>query len=262
MHPVRINPCMPLEPNLLTPLNRDSARHTALNVYNSLHASILDGRLKPGTVLSQVEIARQLSVSRTPVREAMRMLQEGGLLVGEPNHRSRVQGFDPQDIEALYIKRIVLETLGVFVTAKAMSRESIHELEQVVVALEDEGAHQSFDQWLKLHRQFHRLIVSGSGTTIAADLAILEMRSERYQTTYKGQHREGWWQRGEAEHREVFEAIKAGQSERAAELLARHLARTALELLAALTPEYDTASLRASLRFAMAGATVKEHASK
>ena len=59
----------------------------------------------------QVAIAEALKVSRTPVREAMRMLQEGGLLTGEPNYRSRVVEFDPVDIEALYAKRLKHDAL-------------------------------------------------------------------------------------------------------------------------------------------------------
>ena len=87
-----------------------------------------------------------------------------------------------------------------------------------------------------------------------ADLEQLEKRSERYQSAYKGAHLPGWWQRGEAEHRELFEAMANGDAAQAGELAARHLARTALELLAALAPEYDSSRVRDSLRFATAGA--------
>lgn len=246
---------MSLEPDILKPLERGDGRRAAVEVYDTLQDSILSGRLKPGTILSQVEVARALNVSRTPVREAMRMLQEGGLVTGEPNFRSRVLAFDPKDIEALYMKRIMMESLGVALTTRRMGSALLDELKRVVKALEGDAAHDDFATWQNLHRKLHRLIVIGAGETYANDLEALEKRSERYQSAYKGEHLPGWWQRGEQEHRALFDAISSGGAARAGELAARHLARTALELLAALAPEFDTARVRMSLQFAIAGAS-------
>lgn len=242
---------------ILKPIDREAdgaGRRTAMDVYDVLQSYILDGTLKPGTIVSQVAIADALQVSRTPVREAMRMLQEGGLLTGEPNYRSRVVEFDPVDIDALYAKRIVLEALGVAMTVKRLDRDGVEALERVVLSLESPMAHEDFAEWQRLHRAFHRSIVAGAGATMIADLEQLEKRSERYQSAYKGAHLPGWWQRGEAEHRELFAAMAKGDAAQAGELAARHLARTALELLAALAPEYDSSRVRDSLRFAAAGA--------
>ncbi|WP_422061480.1 GntR family transcriptional regulator [Sphingopyxis sp.] len=242
---------------ILKPIDREAdgaGRRTAIDVYDVLQSYILDGTLRPGMIVSQVAIAEALQVSRTPVREAMRMLQEGGLLTGEPNYRSRVVEFDPVDIDALYAKRIVLEALGVAMTVKRLERGGVGALEAIVLSLESPKAHDDFAEWQRLHRQFHRTIVAGAGATMMADLEQLEKRSERYQSAYKGAHLPGWWQRGEAEHRELFEAIAKGDASQAGELAGRHLARTALELLAALAPEYDSSRVRDSLRFAAAGA--------
>lgn len=246
---------MTLDPGLLKPLTRSAGRRAAVEVHDALRSSILSGRLKPGTVLSQVEVARALHVSRTPVREAMRMLQEGGLLVGEPNFRSRVLGFDAKDIEALYMKRILMESLAVTLTTQRMSDFELRKLRELIEALEGEDSHRSFAIWLDLHRALHRVIVSKSGEGFASELEMLELRSERYQSAYKGEHLPGWWQRGELEHRAIFEAMAARDAARAGELAARHLARTVLELLAALAPEYDTSGVRESLRFAIAATT-------
>ncbi len=241
---------MSLPPNLLQPLARGEGRRAAVEVHDALRTAILDGKLKPGTILSQVDVARALEVSRTPVREAMRMLQEGGLVSSEPNLRSRVIGFDPDDIESLYMKRILLESFGVALTTKRLTPALIARLRAVIESLEGDASHDQFGTWQSLHRDLHGLIVSAAGAPYVADLRELELRSARYQSAYKGEHRAGWWQRGETEHRALFEAMLSGDAGRAAELAARHLARTALEVLAALAPEHDTRSLRASLRFA------------
>jgi DNA-binding GntR family transcriptional regulator len=238
----------------MTPIDRSVQRRTAIDIYDRLQADILRGALKPGEIVSQVAIAEALNVSRTPVREAFRMLQEAGLLVGEPNQRCRVVGFDPADVEALYAKRIVLEALGAAMTAKALDMAGRGALDAILGALEGPQSHDDFDVWQGLHRQFHRVIVSAAGANIANDLDLLERRSGRYQSAYKGAHLPGWWLRGEAEHRVLGNAIIAAKPAEAGELAARHLARTALELMAAMAPEFEGTALRAALRFAIEGA--------
>jgi DNA-binding GntR family transcriptional regulator len=249
---------MQIEAGVLAPLKRSDGRGVAVEVYETLRETILSGNLQPGAILSQVAVARALGVSRTPVREAMRMLQESGLVTAELNLRSRVLGFDPADIESLYMKRILLESLGVALTVKRMVPALVDELRDIIEALEGEDAHQSFSKWSTLHRELHRLIVSKAGDSYVSDLVELEVRSERYQSAYKGAHIVGWWQRGQTEHRALFAAVVAGDAGHAAELAARHLARTALEVLAALAPEHDTSRVRASLRFAIAAAAAHE----
>jgi DNA-binding GntR family transcriptional regulator len=247
---------MRLDAAIFPRLENPDGRRVVVDLHDILRSLILSGKLRPGTVLSQVELARVMNVSRTPVREALRMLQEGGLVSAEPNLRCRVLGFDPVDVEALYMTRIPLEAMGAAITTAAMTAEDDAALLAIVEAMEAEPAHASFETWVSLHRQFHQKIVAGAGTQFCAALFALTLRSERFQSAYKGEHLPGWWQRGEVEHREIYRAMIARDAGRACELTARHLARTALELLAALAPEHDTAALRSSLLFATGAATV------
>lgn len=243
---------MRIDPAIFSSFQKPNGRRAVVEIYDILHDLILSGRIAPDTILSQVELSKHLGVSRTPIREVLRRLQETGLISAEPNFRSRVLGFDPVDIEALYMKRILMEALGVTLTAKQMNDEQRDELHDLIAALESDEAHNSFTTWLKLHRKLHCLIVSGAGETFVTDLEALERRSERYQSAYKTEQLAGWWRRGEEEHRCIYEAMIKGDGPQAASLAARHLARTALELLAALAPEYDTSRIRASLQFAVA----------
>src|SRR6202000_3510828 len=93
-----------------------AARQAIPHVHAYLRECILDGTLTPGTKLSQVSLARQLGVSRTPLREVLRMLQEEGLVEIEPNHRARVAGLDPQELDDVYASRILLGTLALSMT--------------------------------------------------------------------------------------------------------------------------------------------------
>ena len=69
------------------------ARQAIPHVHAYLRECILDGTLPPGTKLSQVSLAAQLGISRTPLREVLRMLQEEGLVDIEPNQGTRVAGW-------------------------------------------------------------------------------------------------------------------------------------------------------------------------
>lgn len=245
---------MALDPDIFAPFEKPEGRRAMVEIHDMLRDLILSGRLAPGTVLSQVELSRVLGVSRTPVREALRRLQEGDLISAEPNFRCRVLGFNPDEVEALYMKRILVESFGVAITTLRMTTDQLDALEAVVRALEGEESHGSFDTWQALHREYHHLITQNAGAPFSADIGMLERRSERYQSAYKGAHLPGWWMRGEVEHREIFDAIAAGDAGRAAELSAKHLARTALELLARLAPEHDCSALRMSLQHATSAA--------
>src|SRR5216683_6758582 len=92
------------------------ARQAIPYVHAYLRECILNGTLSPGTKLSQVSLAAQLGISRTPLREVLRMLQEEGLVGIEPNQRTRVAGLDPQELDDVYASRILLETLALSMT--------------------------------------------------------------------------------------------------------------------------------------------------
>jgi biotin operon repressor len=105
------------------PLEITDRRQSRLAVHARLRQLILDGTLPPGTILSQVQLSRALGVSRTPLREALRMLQEEGLIDAEPNRRPRIKGFDSSDLESVYSIRILLETFAAELTIPTLGPE-------------------------------------------------------------------------------------------------------------------------------------------
>lgn len=79
------------------------------DVYERVRGAILDGELAAGTVMSQVALAEELGISRTPLREALRLLQGEGLIEAEPNRRVRVAPMTASDMEELCVMRVTLE---------------------------------------------------------------------------------------------------------------------------------------------------------
>ena len=113
------------------------------DVYERVRAAILDGDLAPGSVMSQVALAEELGISRTPLREALRMLQSEGLVEGEPNRRVRVAPISAKDLEELCVIRITLESEALRLSVPAMTSEDIARLEGYMAEMahfaDDEG---------------------------------------------------------------------------------------------------------------------------
>src|SRR5436309_4539680 len=101
---------------------------TAGSLHEYLRRLILDGAIPNGATISQVELAERLGVSRTPLREALRMLQAEGLIAAEHNRRAHVTALDAGDIDTVYGCRVLLEATGVLVTVRTLDAARLEEL--------------------------------------------------------------------------------------------------------------------------------------
>lgn len=231
--------------NLPAP-ERTHPRHTSLDVHAHLRRLILDGTLPPGTELKQAKLARVFSVSRTPLREAFRMLQEEGLIEADVNARGRVTGFNAAELDALYAARIMLEGLGVRITAGRLNRGEVQDasaqLHDMDLALQGEDP----AAWNEAHRRFHRLLTSRSGALLVRGMASYAERSERHVRAAQLSHPDSF-RRGRQEHYELFVAVVGGDGELATRLAAGHLSRTAMSVLADQAPGHDAYAVRNAL---------------
>src|SRR6266581_1320125 len=105
-------------------------RNGSLHEY--LRRLILDGDIPNGASVSQVELAERLGVSRTPLREAMKMLQAEGIVQSEHNRRTHVTALDVGDIDTVYGSRVLLEATGVLVTVPVLDASKLRELTEAV----------------------------------------------------------------------------------------------------------------------------------
>jgi DNA-binding GntR family transcriptional regulator len=219
-------------------------------LYIALREQILDGRLAEGEPLSQVKLAEQWGVNRTPLREALRMLQREGLIDAQYNHRVRVSRLSTADLEELYAERIITETLGLRLTVRAMGDADIAHLYELIVTMERLASAESFMEWEAAHHEFHASLVLGAGKRTRARIAFLGDCARRYRhalATMGTRAVEGFAQ-GAIEHRAIVTACEARDIELAGSTLAHHLARTALSLISAREPRHDPATLREAVR--------------
>jgi DNA-binding GntR family transcriptional regulator len=224
----------------------EAERQSFAQLYERLRRAVLTGELVPGSVVSQVELARKYNVSRAPLREALRMLQMEGLVIAEPGRRSRIAAVSAADLEQLYALRITVEALAVRLTVPRLKADDITRLRELLAEMDDFGRTRDFDRWEAPHRVFHRALVAGSGERVVGAIEELSDHAYRYRRSLLEQPRA--WQVVAAEHLGIVEAVEAGDADLAASRLAAHYATTALTVCAGLAPEHEPAGVREALR--------------
>jgi DNA-binding GntR family transcriptional regulator len=209
------------EPDRMAPL----ARRQSLQVqaYNALRAAILSGELASGTRLVETQLAKQLQVSRTPIREALRQLQQENLVTSDLSGVLRVATLSMQDAVQLYTCRIALEQLSISGACQDATDEELEALHQLVIAAEQTDRENSTNsQLLDLDYQFHRSIARSSKNlwlVSLLDQVFDQMALLRIQTLERNPKVLEIRQ----EHREIYEAIASRSTEQATEMLVSHL---------------------------------------
>lgn len=222
-------------------------------VYARLREAILTGELVPDSRMSQVALAKELRISRSPLREALRMLQREGLIQADPGRRGRVAAITAPDLEQLYSMRIVLEVMALRLTVPTMDEAVIDALERHLREMETLVGEGRFDDWEAPHRGFHERLVAGGGERVIAELRQLSDHAERYRRILLRQPRA--WSLAAEEHHAIVDACRVGDAATASRHLASHLAKTALTVSAVLDPGYEPAAVREALAFVNAAST-------
>jgi len=209
---------------------------------------IVNGHIAPGSELTQVGLAQEIGVSTTPLREALRRLEAEGLLESQRNGRPRVPTFDPADLDALYANRVLLESLGIALSTPRLDEQ---QLEVARGHLDRMRRVEHPPAWDRVHAEFHLALIAGAGRALRQEIERLVPRSDRYRRmSVRVDDAEGR-RIGDEEHGAVLAACEARDGREAALLLARHLTRSALTLIAHLEPGYDPVAVRGALQMVM-----------
>ncbi|BDZ41894.1 GntR family transcriptional regulator [Paraoerskovia sediminicola] len=201
--------------------------------YSALREEILSGHLRPGAVLSQVQVAQRIGISRTPLREALRRLVSEGLVVGDFNRRMRVSELSLDDLDQIYAMRIALEPVAVRAAVPALTPPRRQHLVDEVARMQDAIDADDLETFRQHHRAFHLGVHAGAGERIEGTLADLWDHSERYRRSYL--HVDQATGHGasperlkisQQEHREILATAVAGDVEGCVAASTAHLQRT------------------------------------
>jgi len=139
-------------------------------VYDALHRQIIAGKYKPGDWLRQDDIASQMGVSMTPVREALDLLVSTGLAERVPYRGVRVREMSAKDISDAYGLRLILEALAAREAASHITPEQISSLEKIIAEIKKHVKLNEMPIERQLSGEFHSLIAEASGNDLLIKL--------------------------------------------------------------------------------------------
>lgn len=140
--------------------NLSTKKPISEEVYDKIKMKILKNILEPGERLVEMELAKELSVSRTPVREALKQLEQDGLVIYYPRKGSIVSEVSVEDALELYQVRESLEGLAVKIVCLNISRKEIRDLEEIVKEMKDSIILKDHIKLKGLHGKWSEAIIS------------------------------------------------------------------------------------------------------
>ena len=198
----------------------------------TLEEEILTGKLAAGAALTEQSLSTRLGVSRTPIRAALHTLAEEGLINLVPNRGAVVIGVTRDDLIDIYNIRMRLEGLASATAARRISPEDLERLRESVELAEFYIQKNDTEHLKELDTAFHSIIYRASGNRmLCKTLSELHRNITSYRKlslTVPGR-----LERSVGEHREILEAIEAGDAEMADRLTSAHIAAALENMLAA-----------------------------
>jgi phosphonate utilization transcriptional regulator len=191
-------------------------------VQRELERALLAGEYAPGSKLNEAALASSMGVSRGPVREAFRSLEEAGLLRTEKNRGVFVRAIPLDEASEIFDLRAVMEELAGRLLAQFISAEQLAELEQLVRDMDQAVASHDIDTYHNLNLRFHERLLEMSGNR---KLLSLYKKLTRELTLFRRAN----LAQGDAlpvsasEHHQIVSAIASGQPDAAAKALFQHV---------------------------------------
>ena len=197
------------------------ATSLADQVFEKLENDIIQGVYARGEILTELKLVEQLGVSRTPIREALRRLEQERL-IEDTGKGSRVLGITMEDLEDIMNIRERIEGLAAYYAAKNITPEGLRELTHIVDLQEFYFSKKDKEHLRQVDDEFHDMICIMSGRSVMSDTLIPRMRKTR---RYRRVAIDNWERTTSTmnEHKKLYEAIAAGNAELAQELSTAHI---------------------------------------
>jgi DNA-binding GntR family transcriptional regulator len=192
------------------------------HVYDALRQAIVTGVLTSGERVNEAEIAREMQISRAPIREAIRLLEQEGLLVAVPRRGTFVVRLSRSDVEEVYTLRADVESRAVRQALPHVTEEILAELDALFDQMKETANASDIAGLLEADIQFHRTIIETAGWPRLKK--IWESLHPQTLTLYTLSALTDWTPPDHAaRHAPVLDALRSGDPERAVSAIREHI---------------------------------------
>ncbi|WP_110954263.1 GntR family transcriptional regulator [Anaerosinus massiliensis] len=214
----------------LAPIKLDSYQPLREVVCETLREAIRGGVLKPGERLMEIQLAEELGVSRTPVREAIRKLELEGYVIMMPRRGTYVANLSIRDVNEVFEIRTSLDSLASGLAAERITDEELERLERLLVLIGEYIEQNDMEKIVETDTEFHDILYQASrNTRLVGIIYNLREQLTRFRSTsmsYPGRLKETL-----EEHRQMVEAIAQGNVELAQKAAEHHMEKSEQTLL-------------------------------
>jgi DNA-binding GntR family transcriptional regulator len=206
----------------LTPVDLESYRPLRDLVLDAIRAAIMNGTLQPRERLMEIQMAEELGVSRTPIREALRKLELEGFIVMVPRKGAYVSDLSFKDIADVFEIRAALEGLAAGLAAERITEEELERLERLLVEKQEAITQDDIGKLVEVDTKFHELMYQASrNVRLGSIISNLREQIQRFRLrslSYPGRNKLSL-----EEHKKIVEAIQARDSQLARQLAQEHI---------------------------------------
>lgn len=226
--------------DLATEVSQAEGGRRYQTLYRALRAGILSGTLPPDTKVTEAAVLQAFRLSRTPVREAFRLLEAEDLVTYSPSRGVVVRGLRPIDLVDIYEMLEALESLAARLAAQRIDEGQLEELESILELMQFYGRSERWQRVTREGIRFHQLVYRASGNA-RLEATLLDLRDYVRGNREAGVRAPGRGHLSVAEHVAIYQAIAARDPERAAHAAWLHLKNSSHQALggSATTPDPD-----------------------
>ncbi|KYZ76307.1 GntR family transcriptional regulator [Anaerosporomusa subterranea] len=214
----------------LLPIKLDSYKPLREVVAETLRDAIVNGVLKPGERLMEIQLAEELGVSRTPVRESIRKLELEGFVVMVPRRGTYVTDLSIKDINEVYEIRTVLDVLAAGLAAERITEEELEELERLLVQIGEFVEQNNMEQLIEFDTKFHDVLYRASRNDRLVGI-INNLREQFTRFRSISMKYPGRMQNTVEEHTRLVEAIAQRNPDLAQQIAREHMENSEQTLL-------------------------------
>jgi DNA-binding GntR family transcriptional regulator len=191
---------------------------------SQLRELIVSGRLPAGSRLFEADLAARMTISRTPVREAIRQLEQEGLVTVYPNRETVVTAFTADDVREIYQLRAAVEGMAAFIAAERREPTALAAMFDVLADMQARVASADEAAYFELDAAFHDQVLRASGNSRLLEVRLrMRDQTRRYLSLTLGHVSASGLQRNFHEHEAIGLAIREGDAERAEALMRSHV---------------------------------------